>query len=209
MLKPTLNQLRSFLLPLEFVPTYQSLAIAGMRQRESDTALLRSVSVESLKEGDEIDAEFYNELREEASRLVKRELKLTESAKTLHSNAIRFGLVAAGIVASLGAWLNLQLVWMPLVAFIFSVAAAWWFLCQQEPDWNAVLESWSQNMLEKVGDSVIPERLKKEMYLHIFERRYYLAVRDYRQWLHRRLAVPSSLFVVGLIMLLVSVAVSH
>jgi len=141
--------LRRFYVPPKCVPPYDSLRYAAEIQRELDTALLRGLSIDAVKEGNNAVAEMFNELLQEASRLVERELKLSESVQQLHSKAAQFGLVAAGIVASLGLWIDLRLVWMPLIAFIAAIANAWWFLCQQEPDWNDVIESWSQNIPKK------------------------------------------------------------
>lgn len=191
------------------VPKYDVLEFMAKDQQALDHGRLMPISPEAIAQGEATVVENYRELLAEATRLVDRELILLENSRHLHANAIQFGLVAAGIVASLGAWLNLYFVWLPLVAFILSIATAWWFLCQESTDWLDAAKAWGQNMPTTIGETKIPNRFRKEMYLHLYERAYHNVLRDYRCWLHRRLAVPASLFVLGLVLLLVCVAISR
>jgi hypothetical protein len=177
-------------------------------QQALDQGRLLPLSPETLAKGESTVAEHYRELLHEAIRIADREVRLVENSRQLHANVIQFGLIASGIVASLGAWLNLHFVWLPLMAFILSIGSAWWFLCQESTDWLESAKAWGQNMPANVGEMKIPERFRKEMYLHLYERAYHNVLREYRHWLHRRLAVPASLFVVGLVLLLVCVAIS-
>jgi len=98
---------------------------------------------------------------------------------------------------------------MCLVVGLLSHSSQWWFLCQESADWLESAKLWGQNMPTTVGDMKIPERFRKEMHLHLYERSYYNVLRDYRRWLHQRLIMPASLFVVGLVLLLSCVAVSE
>lgn len=202
------EQFKRFMRPPVFVPQYGGLEWASREQRELNRATLLGLSFDAIMKGQEVVGEMHTELREEATRLIERELQLVTNSQKLHANAVQFGLVAAGIVASLGSWLNLHWAGLPLIAFILSIAAAWWFLCQQEPDWNTILEAWHQDLPKIIGEVEVPDRFRKEIYLHLYERIFYLAIRNYRLWLHMRLIVPASLFVLGLGLLLACVAFS-
>jgi len=198
-----------FMRPPTAVPRYEVLEFMARDQQALDHGRLMPISPEALAKGEAALVENYRELLAEATRLVDREVRLVENSRQLHANVIQFGLIASGIVASLGAWLNLYFVWLPLIAFILSIAAAWWFLCQESADWLESTKAWGQNMPATVGEMKIPDRFQKEMYLHLYERAYHNVLRDYRRWLHQRLAVPSSLFVLGLVLLLICVAISR
>jgi len=194
--------------PPVFVPEYGCFEFMADDQRALNEGTLTGVSPEGIEKGQASIAEKYNELREEATRLVERELRLSENAQKLHTNAIQFSLIAAGIVAALGEWLNLYAVWLPLFAFVVSIAAAWWILWQRQPDWFTVAKTWGQNVPKKVGETKVPEYLPKEMHLHLYERYFYIVARNYRLWLQQLLIVPVSFFVLGLMLLLLCVAIS-
>jgi hypothetical protein len=196
------------MLPPTAVPRYDVLEFMSRDQQALDQGRLLPISPETFEKGEAAVIENYRELLAEATRLADREVRLVENSRQLHATVIQYGLVASGIVASLGAWLNLYFVWLPLIAFISSIAAAWWFLCQESTDWLESAKAWGQNMPATVGEMKVPERFRKEMYLHLYERAYHNVLRDYRKWLHQRLAVPASLFVFGLVLLLVCVAIS-
>jgi hypothetical protein len=198
-----------FMRPPTAVPKYDILEFMAKDQQALDHGRFMPISPEAIAKGEAFVIEYYRELQEEATRLVDRELRLLENSRQLHANAIQFGLIAAGIVASLGAWLNLYFVWLPLIAFILSIATAWWFLCLDATDWMDAAKAWGANMPASVGEIKTPDHFRKEMYLHLYERAYHNVLRDYRRWLHRRLAVPASLFVVGLVLLLICVAISR
>jgi len=70
-------------------------------------------------------------------------------------------------------------------------------------------KAWGAGMPASVGETKTPDRFQKEMYLHLYERAYHNVLRDFRRWLHRRLAVPAALFVVGLVLLLLCGAISR
>lgn len=207
----TWTRILRFMRPPTTVPSYTYLEFMVGDQQALKEALFspRSPSPAAIAKGQEATAEKYRGLLEEATRFTDREIRLVESSRQLHANAIQFGLVAAGIVASLGAWLNLGLVWLPLIAFILSIASAWWFLCQEATDPLDAVKAWYQNMPETVGDKQVPDRFPHDMYLHLFERAYHNVLRDYRQWLHRGLAVPALLFMAGLLLLLICVAIGR
>jgi len=202
------ERLVGFMLPPTTVPQYDFLEFMARDQQALDQGRLLPISPEAFEKGEAAVVENYRELLAEATRLADREVRLVENSRQLHATVIQCGLVASGIVASLGAWLNLYFVWLPLIAFILSIAAAWWFLCQESADWLESAKAWGQNMPAMVGEMKIPERFRKEMYLHLYERAYHNVLRDYRRWLHRRLAVPALLFVLGLVLLLVCVTIS-
>jgi hypothetical protein len=203
------NRLLELMRPPTVVARYDILEFMARDQQVLDHGRLMPIPPDALAKGEAALVEHYRELLAEATRLVDREVKLVEQSRQLHATVIQFGLIASGIVASLGAWLDLRFVWLPLVAFIFSIASAWWFLCQDSADWLESAKMWGEGMPNEVNGIKIPERFRKEMHLHLYERSYHNVIRDYRRWLHSRLAVPASLFVLGLVFLLVSVTVSR
>ncbi len=201
--------LRRLLWPPQFEPHYEGLRYASEDQHELKQAWFRpNLTTETVLKGHDAIAEKYTELSQEITRRVERDLSLVENSQKLFANTVQFGLVAAGIVASLGAWLNLYLVWLPLTAFILSISAAWWFLCKEPPDFSKVSEIWFQRMPTEFDGLKRPDNFRKEMYTYFYESNYFVAVREYRKWLHQRLAVPAALFVLGLILLLVCVSIS-
>lgn len=200
---------KNIMRPPVFVPQYGVFEFLAEDQRALDRGMLLGISPEGIEKGHAAVAEKYNELLAEATRLVEREVRLAENAQKLHTNVIQFSLIAAGIVAALGEWLNLYAVWLPLLAFIASIAGAWWILWQRQPDWFIVAEKWGQNVPKKVGETEVPENLRKEMHLHLYERIFYMDVRSYRLWLHQLLIVPVSFFMLGLMLLLFCVVISR
>jgi hypothetical protein len=194
--------------PPDFVPQYGSIEFLAQDMRDLDRGMLMGLSDDALLKGHAAIGEKYEELREEATRVVDCEMTLLQESQRLHANAVQFGLVAVGVVATLGRWLDLPLVWLPFVALTLSIAAAWWYLCQEPPDYYAEIDAWHRGLPAKVGDIEIPNRLRKEMLAHQYERIYSHSLRLYRQWLHRCLAIPIILFVIGLMLLLLCVSVS-
>jgi len=102
----------------------------------------------------------------------------------------------------------MKYVLLPLSAFSLSITAAWWYLCKEPPDFSKVSEIWFQRMPSEFDGEQRPDNFRKEVFTYFYESNYFVAVREYRKWLHQRLAVPAALFILGLVLLLFCVKVS-